>query len=79
MRWVLVSFSVNRSGDVPVAIQVEITQSGIFRRDHLACCECIRLLSDRPVAAGRPGPQVAKPERRQDVQFGRTRGRDCGS
>ena len=73
MRCVLVSFSVNRSGDVAVAVEVAFAQLGIDRLDDAPARLSGDLLQRRPVRCGLPGPLVAEPERRQDVQLGRFR------
>ena len=57
--------------DVPIAIQIELAQRGIFRRDHLVALGPTRLSEHGPVAARRPGPEITEPERRQDVDLSR--------
>ena len=57
--------------DIPVAVQEELAQFGMIRGDASAGREPFRLPERRPIAAHQPGPQVAKPERRQDMKSGR--------
>ena len=71
MRCVLVSFSVNSSGDVAFAVEVALAELGIDGLDDAARRGSRGLPQRRPVGAAVPGPLVAEPERRQDVQLGR--------
>ncbi len=60
-----------QEGHITVAVQVELAEFGVRRGHDHAGRGAIRLPEQRPVAARPPGPQVAEPERRQDVEFGR--------
>ena len=60
-----------QEGNFAVAVKIELAQLRMFRGDDPEGPETIHLLERRPVAAGKPRPQIAKPERRQDVQLGR--------
>ena len=60
-----------QEGHISVAVQVELAEFGVRRGHDHAGRGAIRLPEQRPVAARPPGPQVAEPERRQDVEFGR--------
>ena len=57
--------------NIAVAVKIELAQFRVFRGDDLEGPETINLNERRPVAAGKPRPEIAIPERRQHIQFGR--------
>ena len=71
IRWVFVSFSVKRSGTSPSQYEVALAELGRRRPGRRWPPWPADLLEDRPVGGAVPGPQVAEPERRQDVELGR--------
>ena len=58
---------------VALAVEVALAQLGIDRLDDALRRRAGDLLQAGPVRAAVPGPLVAEPERRQDVQLGRLR------
>ena len=60
--------------DIALAVEVALAQLGDRRPATTLAAACpATCWSDRPVGAAVPGPLVAEPERRQDVQLGRLR------
>ena len=62
-----------QQGHVAFAIQVALAQVGIDRLHDALPRRAVGLKEGRSVGTGMPGPLVAEPERRQNVQFGRFR------
>src|SRR5262249_61814047 len=54
---------------LPIAVEVALSQFGIRRLDDASPRSARKLLKDWPVRAGVPGPLVAIPQRRQDMQL----------
>ena len=69
----MVSFSVNSSSRAVVAIEIILAQLAVVGADDDAPWREGDLAQQRPFDGGAPGPAVAEPERRQELQLGRFR------